>query len=149
MAISTPSFSKKLNLAQRKYSAFDRELLAIYKVIKHFCLEIEGRHLHVLTDHKPLVSAIQNSPANPPPRCFQYFDFISQFTSDVSCIKDVANIVCDFLSRVDAVSSLIDLSNLAILQSVDDKLMQLVSNHSSSLHPICTYFSGVTWRNVV
>jgi hypothetical protein len=30
------AFSKKLNPAQQKYSAYDRELLAIYEAVKHF-----------------------------------------------------------------------------------------------------------------
>jgi hypothetical protein len=30
-------FSKKLNPAQHKYSAYDRELLAVYEAVKHFC----------------------------------------------------------------------------------------------------------------
>jgi hypothetical protein len=31
----TPS-SRKINLAQQKYSAYNRELLAIYEAVKHF-----------------------------------------------------------------------------------------------------------------
>jgi cleavage and polyadenylation specificity factor subunit 1 len=30
------AFSKKLNPAHQKYSAYDRELLAIYEAVKHF-----------------------------------------------------------------------------------------------------------------
>jgi cleavage and polyadenylation specificity factor subunit 1 len=29
-------FSKKLNSAPKKYSAYDRELLAVYEAVKHF-----------------------------------------------------------------------------------------------------------------
>ena len=47
-------FSRKLNVAETKYSAFDRELLAVYLAIKHFRHFVEGRPFHVLTDHKPL-----------------------------------------------------------------------------------------------
>lgn len=39
-------FLRKLCLAERKYSTFDRELLAIYLVIRHF---VEGRQFNVLT----------------------------------------------------------------------------------------------------
>ncbi len=47
-------FSKILKLAETRYSAYDRELLAIYMAIKHFRYFIEGRQFYILTDHKPL-----------------------------------------------------------------------------------------------
>ena len=51
-------FSKKLSNAERKYSAFDRELLAIYLSFRHFRHLVEGRKFHIFTDHKPLTSAM-------------------------------------------------------------------------------------------
>lgn len=50
-------YSKKLSDAQKKYSTFDRELLAAYMSVLHFKPKIEGRHITLFTDHKPLVSA--------------------------------------------------------------------------------------------
>ena len=47
-------FSRKLNTAEQKYSAFDRELLAVYAAIRHFRWALEGRRFYVLSDHKPL-----------------------------------------------------------------------------------------------
>jgi hypothetical protein len=38
-------FSKELNPAQQKYSAYDRELLATYEAVKHFCHMLEACHL--------------------------------------------------------------------------------------------------------
>ena len=46
-------FSKKLTAPEKKYSAFDRELLAIYLAVKHFRHHLEGRRFTVFTDHKP------------------------------------------------------------------------------------------------
>jgi hypothetical protein len=37
-------FSKKLNPAQQNYSAYDRELLDIYKPVKHIHHMLEARH---------------------------------------------------------------------------------------------------------
>ena len=45
-------FSKKLTNAERKYAAFDRELLAAYLGIKQFRHYVEGRQLTLFTDHK-------------------------------------------------------------------------------------------------
>jgi hypothetical protein len=46
-------FSKKLNPAQQKYSAKDRELLAIHEAVKHFRHMLEARHFIIFIDHKP------------------------------------------------------------------------------------------------
>jgi hypothetical protein len=51
-------FSKKLSTAEMKYSAFDRELLAVYSVVKHFRFILEGRQFAVFTDHKPITAAL-------------------------------------------------------------------------------------------
>jgi len=47
-------FSKKLEKSQQKYSAFDRELLAVVLALRHFRWAVEGRRFTILTDHKPL-----------------------------------------------------------------------------------------------
>ena len=44
-------FSKQLRPPERKYSAFDRVLLALYLRVWHF---LEGREFIVYMDHKPL-----------------------------------------------------------------------------------------------
>jgi hypothetical protein len=52
-------FSRKLNVAQQKYSAYDRELLAVYEAVKHFRHILEARHFTIFTDHKPISYAFQ------------------------------------------------------------------------------------------
>jgi cleavage and polyadenylation specificity factor subunit 1 len=47
-------FSRKLTPAQQKYSAYDRELLAIYEALKYFRQMLEARHFTVLMDQKSL-----------------------------------------------------------------------------------------------
>jgi hypothetical protein len=47
-------FSKKLNPAQQKYSAYDREMLAVYEAVKHFRHMLEARHI-IFTYHKPIL----------------------------------------------------------------------------------------------
>ena len=44
-------YSHKLSPAERKYSTFDRELLAIYRALKHFRYFVEGRTFSIFTDH--------------------------------------------------------------------------------------------------
>lgn len=52
-------FLKKISLADAKYSAFDRELLAIYLDIEHFRFMIEAHVFTVFTDHEPVTFALQ------------------------------------------------------------------------------------------
>lgn len=90
-------FSKKLSNAEQKYSAFDRELLAIYQSIRHFRHFVEGRDFTIFTDHKPLTTAM-NTKAERSPRQCRHLDYISQFTTDIKYIKGSKNAVADALS---------------------------------------------------
>ena len=76
-------FSKRLQPAETRYSAFDRELLAAYLAIKHFRHFVEGRAFHLLTDHKPLAFALTRQSERLSPRQSRHLDYISQFTSDI------------------------------------------------------------------
>ena len=58
-------FSKKLSPAETRYSAFDRELLAVYATIRHFRHNLEGRNFFVKTDHKPLTYAVTSVTERP------------------------------------------------------------------------------------
>jgi hypothetical protein len=51
------AFFSKLNPAQQKYSAYDRELLAVCEAVKHFHHMLEARHFIIFTDHKPITYA--------------------------------------------------------------------------------------------
>jgi cleavage and polyadenylation specificity factor subunit 1 len=54
-------FSKKISPAEQKYSAYDRELLAIYEAVKYFRHMLEPRHFTTVTDHKPLIFAFHQN----------------------------------------------------------------------------------------
>jgi hypothetical protein len=57
-------FSRKLSPAQQKYSAYYRELLAIYEAVQHFRHMLEARHFIIFMDHKPLVYAFNQKRAS-------------------------------------------------------------------------------------
>ena len=94
-------FSRKLKPAETRYSTFDRELLAIYLAIKHFRHFLEGRHFHVLTDHKPLVYTLDTHSDRHSPRQARLLDYISQFTTTIRHIKGPENTAADALSRME------------------------------------------------
>ena len=54
------TFSRELSPAETRYSAFDKELLAIYIAIYHFRHYLKGQPFNVLTDHKPLTLAVNS-----------------------------------------------------------------------------------------
>jgi hypothetical protein len=58
--------SHKLAAAQTHYSAFDRDLLAIYSGIRCFRYMLEGRQFIVFTDYKPLTFALHKQADRPP-----------------------------------------------------------------------------------
>ena len=97
-------FSRKLSDSERKYSAFDRELLASYSAIKHFRHFLEGRSFTLYTDHKPLTSALR-SQTDRSPRQTRHLSFIAEFTSNIQHIKGKFNVVADALSRINTVDT--------------------------------------------
>nr|CAH8855245.1 unnamed protein product [Trichobilharzia regenti] len=50
-------FSERLDATQSRYSAFSRELLAVYVAVKRFRHMVEGIPFTIYTDHKPLTKA--------------------------------------------------------------------------------------------
>jgi cleavage and polyadenylation specificity factor subunit 1 len=124
-------FSHKLSPAQQKYSAYDRELLAIYEAVKHFRHMLEARHFIVLTDHKPLTFAFNQKKDKCSPRQFNQLDFISQFTTDIRHISGQDNIVADTLSRVEGIAASVTHDMLATAQQTDEELQTLLSSDTS------------------
>ena len=127
-------FSKKLNHAELNYSAFDRELLAIYLSVRHFQYFVEGRTFHINTDHKPLTFALQSSTERRSPRQARHLAFISEFTTDIRHIEGQANCAADALSRTVYVledQSSLELEAFAAAQIHDEELQQLSTSTTS------------------
>ena len=130
-------FSRKLNVAETKYSAFDRELLAVYLAIKHFRHFVEGRPFHVLTDHKPLTYALSSNSTEYTPRQIRHLDYISQFTTDLRYVKGGDNAVADALSRIDVhalqhQTGTIDYVEMASAQSTDPEIQRLQNGSTTT-----------------
>ena len=96
-------FSKRLQPAETRYSAFGRELLAIYLAIRHSCHHLKGRPFYVLTEHKPLCYALHNITKRHSSREIRQLDFISQFTTDLCYVQGEQISVADALSGVSSV----------------------------------------------
>ncbi|GFT68950.1 retrovirus-related Pol polyprotein from transposon 17.6 [Trichonephila clavipes] len=126
-------FSRKLTSSEKSYSAYDRELLAIYSAIRHFRYMLEARDFTVFTDHKPLTYAFRQKSDKCSPRQIRQLDFISQFTTNIVHIPGSDNIAADVLSRVSAITfpSQIDYDCIADTQQTDQELHTLIASGTS------------------
>ncbi|CAK1598339.1 unnamed protein product [Parnassius mnemosyne] len=127
-------FSRKMSPSQRKYSPYDRELLAVYESIKYFRHWLEATPFTIYTDHKPLCFAFRERKANCSPRQFRHLDYISQFSTDIQHIAGKDNVVADTLSRVEQVDELlspVDLDVIAKAQDSDPEFADLLRQGTS------------------
>jgi cleavage and polyadenylation specificity factor subunit 1 len=92
-------FSKKLDATQRRYSAYDRELLACVQGIRHFRFMLEGRPFTLYTDHKPLTFALSKAAEAWTARQSRHLSYVAEFTNDIRHISGENNVVADTLSR--------------------------------------------------
>lgn len=105
-------FTKALTTAQKKYSAYDRELLTVYDAVKKFRHILKGVSFVIYTDLKPLTFAFKQKSDKCSPRQFRYLDFIGQFSIDIRHIAGKENFVVDALSRINEIT-IIDYKEIA------------------------------------
>jgi len=92
-------FSRKLNAAESKYSAFDRELVAAFSGIRHFRFALEGRLFELWSDHKPLLYAVQSPAEKYTARQQRQMSYIAEYTNIFRHVPGKENVVADWLSR--------------------------------------------------
>lgn len=127
-------YSKRLTEAQKRYSTYDRELLAIFLAIKHFRYMVEGRIFEIHTDHKPLIFAFNKKQDQSSPRQIRQLDIIGQFSTDIKHVPGNQNVTADCLSRIDIIRThTIDYEKLAREQENCEELKQLLTSTETSL----------------
>ena len=114
-------FSKQLRPPERKYSAFDRELLALYLGVRHFRYFLEGREFVAFMDHKPLTFCMAKTSDMWSSRQQRHLAYISEFTTDIRHVQGKNNHVADALSRatISALHEGIDYAAMAASQKED------------------------------
>ena len=134
-------FSIKLEPAQQKYSAFDRELLACYLAVRHFKWILEGRVFTIFTDHKPLTFALHRLSDAWTARQQRHLSFIAEFTSDIRHLPGKLNVVADALSRpaasvTPAPDGSIDFVELAKQQAGCPSIQRLLARGSLKMQQV-------------
>ena len=114
--------------------------MAIYLAVKHFRHLLEGRHFHVLTDHKPLTFAFDHNLDKYTPRETRQLGYLSEFTTDIRHIQGKANTAADALSRLQvnatdagAPNLVLDYDKLAEAQTTDPEIKE-IAQPKNSIH---------------
>jgi RNase H-like domain found in reverse transcriptase/Integrase zinc binding domain len=117
-------FSKKLEPAQTRYSAFDRELWACFAGIRHFRHMLEGRRFTIYTDHKTLTHALHRTSDPWTARQCRQLAYIAEFTSDIQHVAGQDNVVADTLSRppLTCKAEELDSALVAVVAAADSSL---------------------------
>jgi hypothetical protein len=76
-------FSKKLQPAQMRHSAFDWELFAFVAGIRHFHYMLEGRPFTIYTDHKPLTFVLGKVSEPWTAMQSRQLSYVAKFTTDI------------------------------------------------------------------
>ena len=130
--------SRYLTSAESRYSATERELLAIVWAAKRFNPYIYGRHVTIVTDHQPLVT--MKSLKDPMGRIGRLFHKIQDLDYDLIYQPGSSNYTADLLSRPSIEANSIELRvesciNWPLEQSLDAAVRmakQRVVNNSSN-----------------
>ncbi|MGR0260177.1 Ty3/Gypsy family RNase HI domain-containing protein [Klebsiella pneumoniae] len=95
---TTEFASKKFKPAETRYSATERELLAIVWAVEHFRPYVWGRHFAIKTDHMPLkwLAKLKETTA----KITRWKARLAAYDFEVHHTKGKENIVADTLSRL-------------------------------------------------
>ncbi|VUZ43746.1 unnamed protein product [Hymenolepis diminuta] len=128
MIRSLAFFSAKLTPTQTRYSTFGRELLAIYKAVKHLRYLLEGRQFTIFADHKPSTFPSRASSDHYSPHEIRHLDYVLQFTND---IKHNIFAHCPSRTDVEGVIKAVDFYSFSETQKIDSELQEFRNRPTS------------------
>ena len=139
-------FSRQLRPAEEKYSAFDRELLALYLAVRHFRYFLEGRNFTAFTDHKPLIFAFVKVSDPWSARQQRHLTTISEYTTCIKHIAGKSNEVADALYMSRTVINAVH-QNL-MEPGIDFTAMATAQQNDQEMAAYRTAISGLTLQDV-
>ena len=90
-------FSKKLQAAESRYSATDKEALGVVLACRNFHHYLWGNKFNIVTDHQPLVSVFKRKTKSP--RMNRWILEMREYNYNIQYVKGKHNYVADELSR--------------------------------------------------
>jgi hypothetical protein len=90
-------FSRKLQGAEKRYSTYDKELLAIRDALKHWRYYLLGRHTTISTDHASLRHMLKQPKLSQ--RQMRALEDMLEYDFDVEYLPGAKNYIQDALSR--------------------------------------------------
>jgi hypothetical protein len=124
--------SSKLNSAQRNYSTYDRELLAIHRALMHWRHYLLGHHFEVITDHATLRHLV-NQPEIHNSRRIRWVSDFQEFDFDILYAPGKTN-PADPLSRLNYTQSAnLPQASFQYLLCVDEAFVEFKAMNVSSV----------------
>ena len=90
-------YSHRLSPVEQRYSAHEREALAIVHSIKHFKVILQGYKFRIFTDHKPLTYWLSRPSAND--RHARWLVSLQDMDFSIHYVKGIDNVLADLMSR--------------------------------------------------
>ena len=96
-------FSKKLSSAQRNYSTFERECLAVVCALEHFPVYLLARPFRLRTDHRALQWLLLKEP-KASARISGWLATLMEYPIQIEYVRGSENALADAFSRLDSVA---------------------------------------------
>ena len=93
-------FFKTTTDAQRRYSAYDLELLSMYSAVKYFEYLLLDKSFIICTDYKSLVNSFSKPSEHHTSKQVRQLSYLSQFDCTIRHLPSVDNAAADCLSCV-------------------------------------------------
>ena len=142
-------FSRKLRQNERKYSTFDRELLAIHLALRHFRHFLDSNNAVIVkTDHKPIVQALAKASDLWTGRQQRHLSSIAESGCTIQYIPGTSNPVADALSRIEIDTVSTDLEANGVVLGIDyTKMAEAQANDPETNH-YRTSITSLKWKDI-
>ena len=97
-------YSKKLSSAQRNYSTYERECLAVIFALEHFRVYLLPRPFRLRTDHRALQWLFSKEP-KASARISGWHATLMEYPMQIEYVRGCTNAIAHELSRLDSVSN--------------------------------------------
>ena len=91
-------YSRALSSSERRYSTYEKEMLAVVKATEHFRVHLFGRQYTLRTDHSPIRGLAKSKLEII--RVERWAMRLSEYDFSVEVVKGRDNVVADALSRI-------------------------------------------------